>query len=202
MSEHISQNNDGLKPKGEKDSLLPPSVLLRHAIDEKISYLGPIVLEQQKATNKTVGDSDGFVGFHNKKIPVKIGEIDQVEVSDLLREADGTVTMGLHLFSDGSPYELEGANPAYPHKHYDLVVVNGEYPPFIADLEQVDRGDNAYTKNDVPAYLRYLRGLQGEIVTHSGESVDPPLLLSNEECMRIIDEVLPQLDVDLIDPLS
>lgn len=119
-----------VKPK------LPESLLLYQDLKNKILELDKILHEKAAAVGLKYESKEGsgFAVIEDRMPPldVQIGPIDKVRVKDLSTDANGTSSVLLEVFSDGSPFVFDADMDAgFDKGEYSLVMLP-EYPPFLA----------------------------------------------------------------------
>lgn len=181
------------QPQG-KDPNTPPLVepmtllLLSQTIDQKVKELGPVYVQKRIAADEPPRRPDiSFINFEENipRIPVQLGPIDQIQVSQLCTfenderfpEDRQLQEIIIHSFSDGSPFMFDrdlGSVTIPPGNFYSLVVMP-EVSPFLVLDEFGKRGVSRHTQ-----IREFMQQVQ------SGNT-EPPYYLSDGECHQMID---------------
>ncbi len=168
----------------------PPSYRLAMELRAKAKELGLIAKHKYdislgKEPNEVGGA--GYTGFVDSMTPIDVdlGEIDKIKPFDLADFDDGVISLHFETFGDGSRFAFPG-DEGFFKPQYSLII-SPEHPPFIGNVAAHGKGDDSAI-----AVHEYLTAV------NKGE-VKPPLILNEDQCQSVIDNVIPKLTPEYIE---
>ncbi len=166
---------------------VPASIQLPEIIKERANELFRQAVDRID-TEIFTGDHDpSMVAFdRSPRVPFSCGEVDSIQLDMMMGESDLS-TVGVHLFSDGSPYAFEedlDAPSLDKANLYDIVALREEALPYFAS--------SRYSAFDSPYSTAYLDLVRRGNVPH-------PHRLDESACQQLMEIVLDPVLIEWVD---